>query len=125
MQKKKLSPRNRELLFFLPLFAGPCDHIKQSIKLFAFTTEAQRSQRGDLFVCRGGARQTKASVSNKLPSQEAGSFMENRYLPILHESIPLSVLSVSNEPLFSWGEWAVKIVSYSHSMVLGGFELTS
>jgi hypothetical protein len=64
--------------------------------------------------------------------------MENRYLPparqkplrrgegpILHESIPLSGLCVSNEPLSSWGEWVVKIVSYSHSMVLGGFELTS
>jgi len=75
----------------------PCDHIKQSIKLFAFTTEAQRSQRGDLFVCRGSARQTKASVSNKLPSLEAGSFMENRYLPILHENISLRVLRVSNE----------------------------
>jgi hypothetical protein len=53
--------------------------------------------------------------------------MENRYLPparqkplrrgegpILHENISLSVLpanrQVSNEPLSSWGEWAVKIV---------------
>jgi hypothetical protein len=51
--------------------------------------------------------------------------MENRDLPILHESIPLSVLCVSNEPLSSSGEWVVNIVSYSHSMVLGGFELTS
>ncbi len=36
--------------------------------------------------------------------------MENRHLPILHENGSLSVLRVSNEPLFSWGEWAVKIV---------------
>jgi hypothetical protein len=36
--------------------------------------------------------------------------MENRYLPILHENISLSVLRVSNEPLSSWGEWVVKIV---------------
>jgi len=34
--------------------------------------------------------------------------MENRYLPILHENIALSVLCVSNEPLASWGEWVVK-----------------
>jgi hypothetical protein len=36
--------------------------------------------------------------------------MENRYLPILHDNISLSVLRVSNEPLTSWGEWVVKIV---------------
>jgi len=36
--------------------------------------------------------------------------MENRYLPILHENISLSVLRVSNEPPSSWGEWAVKMV---------------
>ena len=39
--------------------------------------------------------------------------MENRYLPILHENISLSVLpaywQVSNEPLSFRGEWAVKI----------------
>jgi hypothetical protein len=34
-------------------------NIKQSIKLFAFTTEIQRSRREGFFVCRGGARQTK------------------------------------------------------------------
>ena len=43
-----------------------------------------------------GARQ-KACVSNKLPWPKAGRFMENRYLPILHENIYLSVLSASNE----------------------------
>jgi len=36
--------------------------------------------------------------------------MENRYLPILHENIFLSVLRVSNESLFSWDEWVVKIL---------------
>ena len=36
--------------------------------------------------------------------------MQNRYLPILHDNISLSVLRVSNEPLTSWGEWVVKIV---------------
>jgi hypothetical protein len=35
--------------------------------------------------------------------------MENRYLPILHEDISLSVLRASNEPLDCWGEWVVKI----------------
>ena len=36
--------------------------------------------------------------------------MENRYLPILHENISLSVLRVSNESLSSWDEWVVKMV---------------
>jgi len=45
--------------------------------------------------------------------------MENRYLPILHETISLSVLCVSNEPLFSWGEWAVKmILNFSYFRLL-------
>jgi len=42
--------------------------------------------------------------------------MENRYLPILHDTDSLRVLCASNEPLSYWGEWAVKIVlkvSYS------------
>ena len=36
--------------------------------------------------------------------------MENRYLPILHENISLSMLCVSNEPLSFGGEWVVKRV---------------
>jgi hypothetical protein len=44
--------------------------------------------------------------------------MENRYLPILHENISLSMLRVSNEPLSSWGEWVVKIVLNVNSFVL-------
>jgi hypothetical protein len=39
--------------------------------------------------------------------------MENRYLPILHESISLGELRVSNEPLASWGEWVVNIIYMS------------
>jgi hypothetical protein len=48
--------------------------------------------------------------------------MENRYLPparqkplrrgegpILHESISLIALRVSNEPFFSWSEWVVRM----------------
>jgi hypothetical protein len=48
--------------------------------------------------------------------------MENRYLPILHDNISLSVLRVSNEPLTSWGEWVVKTVlnvDYFLLLVLG------
>jgi len=79
----------------------PCNPIKQSIKLFAFTTEAQRSQRENFFVCRGGADRQKVSVSNKSPLPEGGRFKEDRYLPILLENIPLSVLpayrQISNE----------------------------
>jgi len=44
--------------------------------------------------------------------------MENRYLPILHEDIFLSVLCVSNEPLSSWGEWVVRIVLYGDYFLL-------
>ena len=103
----------------------PCNPIKQSIKLFAFTTEAQRSQRENFFVCRGGADRQKVSVSNKSPLPEGGRFKEDRYLPILLENIPLSVLpayrQVSNEPpsdganlparsRFGVGRWAVKMV---------------
>jgi len=36
--------------------------------------------------------------------------MENRYLPILHETKSLGVLCASNEPRFYWGEWVVKVV---------------
>jgi hypothetical protein len=84
--------------------------IKKSIKLPAFTTETQRPRRKGFSVCRGDADRQKASVSNTLPWPKAQGFMENRYLPILHEDISLSVLRVSNEPLISSGEWVVKIV---------------
>ena len=81
----------------------------QSGKLVPCTTEALRSQRKDFFVCRGGADRQKPSVSNKLPWANAPEFMENRYLPILHEDISLSVLRVSNEHPTSRCEWAVKL----------------
>ena len=44
--------------------------------------------------------------------------MENRYLPILHEIISLSVLRVSNELLSCWGEWVVKMVFNVNYFVL-------
>ena len=44
--------------------------------------------------------------------------MENRYLAILRENISLSVLRVSNEPLSSWGEWAVNMVRDVNYLVL-------
>jgi len=62
--------------------------------MFTFTTEAQRSQREDFFVCpENYSGQTKS-----LCLEQIQEFMENRYLPILHENIPLNVLRVSNEP---------------------------
>jgi len=61
-----------------------------------------RGYREHSFVCPKHSRdRQKASISNKLPLPEAGRFMENRYLPTLHENISLSVLpayrQVSNE----------------------------
>jgi len=95
---------------------------KQQRKLSTFTTEAQRSQREPFFVCRGGADRQKSSVLNKSPGSKAREFIENRYLPILNENISLSALRVSNESLFSWGEWAVEIVSNLNSFPLLAIE---
>jgi len=79
------------------------------MRLFTFTTEAQRAQRDRFFVC------LEVPANKKLfrPIRgvcwpKAQEFMENRYLPILHENISLSVFRVSNEPLSSKGEWVVK-----------------
>jgi len=62
----------------------------------------------------------KGLCSNKSSWLKALEFMENRYLPILHENISLSVLCVSNESLSPWGEWAVKIVLNGYYFVLMG-----
>jgi len=77
----------------------------QSGKLAVCTTEALRSQRKDFLVCRRGADRLKPSVWNEFPWPKAREFMENRYLPILHEDISLSVLRVSNEHPTSRCEW--------------------
>jgi hypothetical protein len=53
-----------------------------------------------------GCQQTKSFCNEQVYLAKGPEFMENRYLPILHETISLSVLparrQVSNEPLFSW-----------------------
>ena len=73
----------------------------------------------------------KASVWKKFSGPKAREVIENRYLPparqkplrrgegpILHENTSLSVLRVSNEPLSSWGEWVVKIISNVNDFLL-------
>ena len=71
------------------------------MKLYVFTTETQRSRREEFLSVGEVPDRQKASVSNKLPLPKAREFMENRYLPILHENTLLSVLGVSNEPHLS------------------------